>query len=135
MNKTFLSQIRRCLFFAVLVLSPSLIIAIIPFPLAIPEQKHEEPLVLTVEEAVLLTLEHNQELRMNRLTPAIRHEAEELQNGAFDPILSGQIAYKTERAYSTLNSEGNPKKRESIPGKISLEKPFHQEQPLEWKVV
>jgi len=59
------------------------------------------PLDLTVREALLLALENNQGLRVERLNPPIRRTAEERARAAFDPVVSADLNYTRERAERT----------------------------------
>jgi outer membrane protein TolC len=49
------------------------------------------PISLTVEGAIVLSLENNEELRVQRETPQIRSTAEDVERAAFDPVLSGEF--------------------------------------------
>jgi HAE1 family hydrophobic/amphiphilic exporter-1 len=51
-----------------------------------------EPLRLSVREAVLMALENNYSLSVQRLAPSIREMAEREELGAFDPTLSAGIS-------------------------------------------
>lgn len=48
------------------------------------------PLAVSLERALLLSLEGNAELRAQRLTPAIRRTFEEEERAAFDPVFAAQ---------------------------------------------
>lgn len=50
------------------------------------------PLNVTVAEAILMCLENNRSLMVERLTPAIRQTAEDQAAAAFDPVLNAEIA-------------------------------------------
>lgn len=47
------------------------------------------PLALTVQEAILLALENNRSLAVQRLTPQIQRTAEDVQRAQFDPTVTG----------------------------------------------
>jgi len=58
------------------------------------------PLKVSVEEAILTTLERNQELRVQRLGPRLSRTGIEMERAAFDPTLTGNLSYsrgRTER--------------------------------------
>jgi outer membrane protein TolC len=50
------------------------------------------PVRLTVQEAILLSLENNQALAVERLTPAIRRTYEQTERAVFDPVVAGQAS-------------------------------------------
>ncbi len=56
------------------------------------------PLEITIEDAVLLAVENNRSLRVERLEPAIIRTFEEQERAAFDPVLSAE--YHFDRARS-----------------------------------
>lgn len=55
------------------------------------------PLELTVEDAVLLALEHNRALRVERLNPSIQRTFIEQEWAVFDPVLSAEGSARRER--------------------------------------
>jgi len=55
------------------------------------------PLSVSVEKAILQTLENNQELRVERLAPRLRRTAEDMERAAFDPTLTGAVSYSRDR--------------------------------------
>ena len=50
-----------------------------------------ETLRITVDEAILIALENNRELIVERLNPAIRQTEEDIEAAVFDPVLRAQI--------------------------------------------
>jgi outer membrane protein len=50
------------------------------------------PLKLTVQEAILLALENNRQLAVERLDPAIRRTFEQQERAVFDPVIGGEIS-------------------------------------------
>jgi outer membrane protein len=50
-------------------------------------------LTLTVQDTVLLALEHNSSLTVERFKPSIAQTYEMEEQGAFDPVLSGELSY------------------------------------------
>jgi len=50
------------------------------------------PLELTVQEAILLALENNRQLAVERLAPAIRQTFEQQERAVFDPVIGGEIS-------------------------------------------
>jgi outer membrane protein len=59
--------------------------------------KEQGPLRLSVQEAVLTTLENNRALQVERLDPAIRRTAEEQALAVFDPIIDAETFYLREK--------------------------------------
>jgi len=57
-----------------------------------------EPIRLTVTDAILMALENNQALNIERLNPAIQKTFEQQEQGVFDPFVSAEIAGDRERA-------------------------------------
>ncbi len=49
-------------------------------------------MVLSLQDAVLMGLEHNQNFQIERLKPAISRSTEEVERAAFDPLLSGTVS-------------------------------------------
>lgn len=72
-----------------------------------PPSSPTGPLEVTVEEAVLLALENNRALAVERLRPAIRRTAEKQERAAFDPAVtagaSGSRSRTKQDATDTLN--------------------------------
>lgn len=59
-----------------------------------PSPDRNEPLELTIEEALLLALENNRTLRVQRIAPSIRRAVEQSALGAFDPVFSAQAVQR-----------------------------------------
>lgn len=66
----------------------------------------EEPLELSVEQAVLLALRNNRNLRMQQLEPVIAGAFEQIERGAFDPQVFGASAVRSERSSETARATG-----------------------------
>ena len=71
-----------------------------PFQVDVPPPKPplEGPIQVTVEEAILLALENNRSLRVERFNPSIRHTFEDEERAVFDPILTGGLSGSRERS-------------------------------------
>jgi outer membrane protein len=63
-------------------------------------------LTLTVQDAVLLALEHNSSLTVEHLKPSINKTYEKEERGAFDPIISGDVSYSTGGSTSSTTDSG-----------------------------
>jgi outer membrane protein len=61
---------------------------------------------LSVEQAVLLTLRHNRDLRVQQYHPVIAGTFEQMERGRFDPELFGVIEYNEEQSTETARSTG-----------------------------
>lgn len=59
-----------------------------------PATAGEGPLHVTIGQAVLLSLENNKSLVVQRMEPQITRTFEQEQRAAFDPVLTGQVAYE-----------------------------------------
>ncbi|HAU37642.1 MAG TPA: TolC family protein [Phycisphaerales bacterium] len=62
-----------------------------------PAVAPDGPLAVTVQEAILLSLERNQSLRVERLNPAIARTYEQQERAVFDPTLSLEASASRER--------------------------------------
>jgi outer membrane protein TolC len=85
-----------------------------------------EPLRITVGEAVLLCLENNRSLAVQRLQPEIQYAYEDQERAVFDPVLSAEILrgqVRGERLPRT-GSETETYTEDTVDGAISLEKYF-----------
>jgi len=58
-------------------------------PVTVPP---EGPLRLTIEQAMLLALQHNQALVVERLNPPIARTAVEMERAVFDPVMTAEYA-------------------------------------------
>jgi outer membrane protein len=70
-----------------------------------PTIKAEGPITVTVQNAILLTLEHNRALKVEKMNPAIRRTGEDEARAGFDPILTG--GYSRDREKSEIPSRPN----------------------------
>ena len=70
-----------------------------PLPSAFMEEEVEAaravppagPLKVTVQEAILMGMENNRALRVERLNPSIQRTGERLQEAVFDPVLGAAL--------------------------------------------
>ena len=81
------------------------------------------PLQLGVQKAILLTLQNNRELVVERMRPSIQRTYEEQQEGVFDPVLSATGQYERSRSLKKGNDNEWPVSDISS-GSIGLEKFF-----------
>ena len=58
----------------------------------------EGPMTVSVEEAVLLALENNRALRVERLNPDVKRTLEEQQRAVFDPVFSAEMSASHDEA-------------------------------------
>lgn len=66
----------------------------------------DEPLVLSVEEAVLLALQNNRDLRVQRLQPVIEGAFAQLERSRFDPEFYANLQFGEEQVSQTARSTG-----------------------------
>jgi len=64
----------------------------------------EGPIEITVREALLLALENNRSLRIEKFNPAISRTAEEEARSDFDPVLTGEYSYDREKKDTSVSS-------------------------------
>ena len=91
-----------------------------------PEAPVSGPLKITVREAILLTLENNRALVVERVNPAIRQTFEDEQRSVFDPVIDADITagrLKEERLART-GSNTESLTTDDVEGTISLEQYF-----------
>lgn len=79
-------------------------------------------LEITVSEAVLLALENNRELRVERLNPPIRRTYEEQERAVFDPVVSTELTRT--RAATASGADRDHSVTEQTSTDLSLSKKF-----------
>jgi len=62
-----------------------------------PRTLPEGPLDVSIEDAVLLSLEANRALRVQRLSPPIQRTFEEQERAVFEPVLSAEVSASREK--------------------------------------
>jgi outer membrane protein TolC len=65
-----------------------------------------DQLELSIEELVVLVLQNNRDLRVQRLTPVIAGSFEQLERGAFDAELFAELEYSEEQSSEVARSTG-----------------------------
>lgn len=78
-------------------------------------------LELDVESAVLLALENNKELRVERSNPPIHKTFEEEERSAFDPVLSGSVSGERVQQFPPAASGAVRGRTDSVGGTVSLD--------------
>ncbi len=73
-----------------------------------PKPIPEGPLEVTVEEAILLALENNRSLRVERFNPSILRTFEDQERAAFDPLATGSVSASRERGQFRSGTTGIP---------------------------
>ena len=71
-----------------------------------PKLMPEGPIEVTIEEAILLTLENNRSLRVERFNPSIRRTFEDEERAAFDPLITGGLSGSRERSEERSGTTG-----------------------------
>jgi len=85
---------------------------------SLPSITGNEPVAVTVEEAILLALKHNGDLRVEVLSPAIRQTFAAVERAAFDPVLRATISRQRVRDQDPSRSAGA---REALTETTSVE--------------
>ena len=67
-------------------------------PAPLPTPAPDEPLMLSIEQAVMLGLSRNRELALREYQPLIAGQFEQLERALFDPFIEAGAAYRRERA-------------------------------------
>ncbi len=65
-----------------------------------------KPIELSVEQAIILTLQNNRDLHVRQLEPVITGTFEQIERGKFDPELFAEAEYSREKANETSRSSG-----------------------------
>ena len=76
----------------------------------------------TLNDAILMALENNQSLRVERLTPQIQRTFEGQEQALFDPLLNARMSVEKDRFERVNRSSGA--EENSLAGNIALEKFF-----------
>jgi outer membrane protein len=86
----------------------------------------QEPLKLTITEAILLCLENNRSLVVQRLNPSIQQTFEDQERAVFDPETSAEISAGKEKGerLARSGSETEDFTTEAVEGIISMEQYF-----------
>ncbi len=86
----------------------------------------ETPLLLSVSEAVMQSLENNRALVVERLTPEINRTIAEQEQAVFDPVLSADISIGRERGERQARSGSDTERStvDTLDGSIALEQYF-----------
>ena len=71
-----------------------------------PTVKPEGPIAVTVQGAILMALENNRALKVEKFNPAILRTAEEEERSVFDPILTGGYSKFREKSEKPSGSTG-----------------------------
>ena len=75
-------------------------------PQTSPVVRSEGSIAVTVQEAILMSLENNRALKVQRLNPAINRTAEEEQRAPFDPILTGEYSRYRKKSEKPIRPSG-----------------------------
>lgn len=65
---------------------------------AVPTITPEGPIAVTVQDAILLSLENNRALKVEKFNPAISRTEEEKERAAFDPVMTAGYSRDREKA-------------------------------------
>ena len=86
----------------------------------------EGPLKISIQEAILLAMENNQSLIVERMNPQIRRTFEQEELAVFDPVLGSEVSSKRVLAerLSRAGSGTESSTADSVTGLVSLAKLF-----------
>lgn len=94
-------------------------------PSVSPGPISEAVIRVTVQGAILMTLENNRSLAVERLNPPIRKTFEQQEESIFDPLLTAQVAAERQRGERAQTRGGrDPFDSNLITGEIAVEKFF-----------
>ncbi|MEW6670605.1 MAG: TolC family protein [Thermodesulfobacteriota bacterium] len=80
---------------------------------------------VTVQDAILMALEHNRALAVEKLRPPIRETYEQQELSVFDPVLNAQVTAGRERGERARSRGGrDPFESDTIAGEVSVRKFF-----------
>jgi len=83
------------------------------------------PIRVRVQDAILMALENNQALNIERLNPAIQKTFEQQEQGVFDPLVSAEITGDRQRAERIRSGSGLESYTEkTLSGNAAVEKFF-----------
>ena len=95
-------------------------------PPSTPAGKSGGAVALSLREAVLSGLAHNESFRVERLQPAISRSAEEVERAAFDPLLTASVSHgqgqsmRTRASRTTTSTQGLGDDAESTQATLGL---------------
>lgn len=90
---------------------------------ATPEISESEPLRLTLQEAILQSLDNNAAFQVDRLTPALQRTYETEERAEFDPVLSGEFSKTRAKTSEDVRGQADDEvaSATSTGGALSLE--------------
>lgn len=71
-----------------------------------PEEKSLGPIKVNVKEAILLAMENNRSLTVERYNPSIQSTFEEQEAALFDPVFRGETGYSEDKATTLSRATG-----------------------------
>lgn len=77
------------------------------------------PMTITIEDAVLMALENNRALSVERLNPPIERTFEQLERAAFDPVVSADVSAEETSADDRTGTSSATSSGESTPNRDS----------------
>ncbi len=82
------------------------------------------PIQLTVKDAILMSLENNRGLSVQRLTPMIRGTFEQQEAAVFDPTISALVSGDQERSERAVRTGRSPQEEQNLNAGIAVERYF-----------
>ena len=105
---------------------------------AVPDKQNnikttEEPLIIGIQEAILMTMENNRSLMVERMNPDINRTYEQNERAIFDPVLGAEISPRRSVAdrLSRAGSSTESQIVDSVTGSLFVDKFFSTGTTLE----
>jgi outer membrane protein TolC len=76
--------------------------------LSTKEESNSQPLEITIESSILMALENNYSLHVERVKPLIQHTFEDQERAAFDPVITGEVSRSQERTKQNVGGSAEP---------------------------
>jgi outer membrane protein TolC len=90
-----------------------------------PAQASEDSIRVTVQDAIMMTLENNRSLAVERINPLIQETFEAQEQAVFDPVLNADVTAERERGERAVSRGGrDPFDSETIAGEVAVENFF-----------
>lgn len=91
---------------------------------AVSAPSADEPIRITISDALLMALERNRALAVERMNPSIKKTFEQQQQAAFDSIVSAGISGGRERAEQARSTGTEDFTSDTVGGSVAIEKNF-----------
>ncbi|MDF1593887.1 MAG: TolC family protein [Desulfobacterales bacterium] len=93
--------------------------------MAAQDRASENSIRVTIQDAILMALENNRSLAVERINPLIQKTIEEQEQALFDPVLNAQATAERQRGERARSRGGrDPFESDTIAGGVAVEKFF-----------